>query len=247
MYIYLFVLLNKSHGDTIQITLTILGDLAATLLAGSKHTNLLQGLQDLAVHRRRSIDVVRGARATVHTATVHLAKSTHTNSLADVNVTRNRSYTYGRNTETKHERKSKREKQPEPDVSNLLPRLVYLSIRTSTDKVPVRVIGSKLLEGASLDQINPLGHLQLAGTLQVSSVRLDELYRIVINVSCSRGQSPSYPNRIHIRVAYTSHTSNFIPSIPSFTPLFIPSSHAAVKPTITAQITSSRKYTCVTV
>lgn len=47
-------------------------------------------------------------------------------------------------------------------------------IVTSTNEEPVRVIGSKLLVGASLDNIDPLGDLELASALQVSRVGLDE-------------------------------------------------------------------------
>lgn len=124
----LLVLLDQSHGDTVQITLAVLGDLAATtldriekrerekasvrrsndnnterniffssfmflpLLAGSEDTNLLERLEDLAVDGGRGINVVGGAGATVDAATVDLAKSTDTNSLADVDVASDRGY-----------------------------------------------------------------------------------------------------------------------------------------------------------
>jgi hypothetical protein len=40
----------------------------------------------------------------------------------------------------------------------------------STDKEPILIIGSKLLEGSSLDEVNPLGELDLAALLQVRGV-----------------------------------------------------------------------------
>lgn len=45
---------------------------------------------------------------------------------------------------------------------------------TGTDKVPVGVIGSQFLVGTSLNNVNPLGNFELAGTLEVSSVSLNE-------------------------------------------------------------------------
>jgi hypothetical protein len=42
------------------------------------------------------------------------------------------------------------------------------------DVEPVGVIGSKLLVGASLDDVDPLGDLELTGTLKIGGISLDE-------------------------------------------------------------------------
>ena len=39
----------------------------------------------------------------------------------------------------------------------------------ASDEVPVLVIGGELLADVGLDQVNPLGHLHLAGLLEVGS------------------------------------------------------------------------------
>jgi hypothetical protein len=52
---------------------------------------------------------------------------------------------------------------------------VYIFL-TSTDEVPIGIIGSQFLEGTSLDEINPLGNLELTGTLKIGSIGLDESY-----------------------------------------------------------------------
>ena len=56
-------------------------------------------------------------------------------------------------------------------------------IRTCTDVVPVGVVGSKLLEGAGFDKVNPGGHLELARTLEVGCVCRDEGLRAVDDTS----------------------------------------------------------------
>lgn len=45
---------------------------------------------------------------------------------------------------------------------------------TSVDVEPVGVIGSKLLVGTGLDDVDPLGDLELTGTLEIGSISLDE-------------------------------------------------------------------------
>jgi hypothetical protein len=60
------------------------------LLVLLQDTNLLQGLEDLAVDGARGIDVVGWARTTVDSTTVNLVQGTDTNALADVDVTGNR-------------------------------------------------------------------------------------------------------------------------------------------------------------
>lgn len=85
--ILLLLGLDSGLGDTVQITLAGLGDTAATLvLILLKDTDLLEGLEDLAVDRAGSVDVVGRARAAVLGATVDLAKTADTDGLADVDV-----------------------------------------------------------------------------------------------------------------------------------------------------------------
>jgi hypothetical protein len=56
---------------------------------------------------------------------------------------------------------------------------------TSTDVEPVRVVGSQLLEGASLDKVDPAGNFQTTGSLQVGSVGLDERLSVDVFDGCS--------------------------------------------------------------
>lgn len=73
LLVVLLLGLDRGHGDAVQVTLTCLGDPAATLLLVLlKDTNLLESLHDLAVDAAGSVDVVRGTRAAVLGATVNL-------------------------------------------------------------------------------------------------------------------------------------------------------------------------------
>ena len=66
LVILLLLGLKGGLGDTVQITLASLGDAASTLvLVVLNDTDLLKGLEDLAVDGARGVNVVRGARATV--------------------------------------------------------------------------------------------------------------------------------------------------------------------------------------
>lgn len=47
-------------------------------------------------------------------------------------------------------------------------------VLTGSDVVPVGVVGSELLEGSGLDNVNPVGDLQLTRSLQVRRVSRDE-------------------------------------------------------------------------
>lgn len=72
---------------TVQITLTGLGDAAASLvLILLEDTDLLKGLHDLAVNRAGGVDVLGRARATVLGGTVDLAETADTDGLAEVDV-----------------------------------------------------------------------------------------------------------------------------------------------------------------
>ena len=89
--ILLLLSLGSGLGDTVQISLSGLGDAAATLLlVVLKDTNLLEGLDDLAVDRAGGINVPGGAVATVLGSTVDLAETADTDGLAQVDVTGDR-------------------------------------------------------------------------------------------------------------------------------------------------------------
>ena len=86
----LLVGLSGGLGDTVQITLAGLGDAASTLvLILLKDTNLLKGLEDLAVDRARGVNVLGGAGTTVLGGTVNLAEAADTDGLAKVDVAGN--------------------------------------------------------------------------------------------------------------------------------------------------------------
>lgn len=86
----LLLRLKSGLGDTVQITLAGLSDAAATLLLiGLEDTDLLEGLEDLAVDGTGGIDVVRWTRTAVLGATVGLAETADTDGLADVDVAGN--------------------------------------------------------------------------------------------------------------------------------------------------------------
>ena len=73
---------------TVQVTLSALGDTAATLLLVLlEDTNLLKGLHDLAVNGAGGVDVLAGSRAAVLGSTVDLAETADTDGLAEVDVT----------------------------------------------------------------------------------------------------------------------------------------------------------------
>lgn len=83
----LLISFDGGLGNTVQITLTGLGNpAAALLLILLENPNLLEGLHDLAVNGAGSIDVVRRARTTVLGATVHLPQAADTDSLAHIDV-----------------------------------------------------------------------------------------------------------------------------------------------------------------
>jgi hypothetical protein len=75
--------------------------------------------------------------------------------------------------------------------------------RTSTNVVPIRVVGGKFLEGASLDDIDPGWHLKLARPLEVGGVGGNEIF-------CATSQIRSAAFQEHFQaykpdVAYARH------------------------------------------
>lgn len=79
--------LGGGLGNSVQITLSGLGDASATLLLVLlENANLLEGLHDLAVDGARGVDVLGGARAAVDGSAVDLAEAADTDRLAEVDV-----------------------------------------------------------------------------------------------------------------------------------------------------------------
>lgn len=177
----LFLSAGDLGSDTVQILLAILGDTATTdaereseceiivnhvsflphvpVGVGFQHLNLLQRLHDLTGNRARGNGVFVGTVSTVLTTTVVLLQGTNTNTIAEVDVTSNGSYS---------------------STSNLGHSVRHLNfttsydLHTSTHVEPVRVVGSEFLVRSGLDEVDPLGDFQLSGTLEVGSVCLDE-------------------------------------------------------------------------
>jgi hypothetical protein len=89
LLVILILLLGLSGGlgNSVQITLTGLGDAAATLLLVLlKDTDLLKSLHHLSVDGAGSIDVLGGTAATVLGSAVDLAETADTDGLAEVDV-----------------------------------------------------------------------------------------------------------------------------------------------------------------
>lgn len=78
--------LESLGSNSVQISLSVLGDSSATLGALLNDTNLLQSLQNLSVDRAGSISVVRRSGSSVDGVAVSLVQSADTNILSKVNV-----------------------------------------------------------------------------------------------------------------------------------------------------------------
>lgn len=90
LVIFLLLGLKSGHSDTVQITLTGLGDAATSLiLILLEDTNLLKRLHDLAVNGAGGVNVVRWARATVLWGSMDLSETANTDGLAHVDVAGN--------------------------------------------------------------------------------------------------------------------------------------------------------------
>lgn len=132
----LLVLLDAGLGDTVQVTLAGLGDAAATLvLVGLKDTDLLEGLEDLAVDGAGGVHVVGGTGAAVLGATVGLAQAADTDGLAHVDVAG-----AGGGADV----------VPEDSVNDC-----SLVGKKRFQDVPVNVLGRELLLVTGLDGVNP--------------------------------------------------------------------------------------------
>ncbi len=82
------LLVNGGLGNSVKITLAGLGDAAATLvLVLLEDTDLLKGLEDLALDSTGGVNVVGGAGTTVLGRAVDLTQAANTDGLAEVDVT----------------------------------------------------------------------------------------------------------------------------------------------------------------
>jgi hypothetical protein len=75
--------------DTVQISLTVLGDSSAAVLGLFQDTNLLESLDNSSVDRAGGVLVVGWSGATVDSVTVMLVESANTNVLVEVDVSGN--------------------------------------------------------------------------------------------------------------------------------------------------------------
>lgn len=97
LLVILVILLHGSHSNSVQISGTGLSDSSAALASGVlilidllNDTELLEGLDDLAVNGAGGIDVVVWSRASVLGAAVDLAEAANTDGLAEIDVSGNR-------------------------------------------------------------------------------------------------------------------------------------------------------------
>lgn len=143
LVIFLLLLVNGGLGNTIQITLTALGDPSATLLfVNLDNANLLKGLENAAVDLAGGVNVVGGAGAAVLGGSVNLAETADTNGLAEVDVT---SDSGGANVEPIHPR------------SETI--IVWCKARVD---IPVSVLGRELVGSGGLDSVDPTCSSQIA-------------------------------------------------------------------------------------
>lgn len=81
--------LKDSGGDAVKVTHAVLRDLAATVGVGLKDTNLLEGLDNVALDTGGRVAVVAGADTAAVLGAVELGEGTDTDVLAEVDVTGN--------------------------------------------------------------------------------------------------------------------------------------------------------------
>lgn len=92
-FLYLFFFFQGLGSDTVQISLTVLGDSSTTLWRDLDDTDLFQSLQDSSVNGTRSVTVVRWSSTSALSVTVQLVQLTDTDLLSQVDVSGNRSGT----------------------------------------------------------------------------------------------------------------------------------------------------------
>lgn len=87
----LVIFFQSLSSNTVQVSLTVLGDLSATLWRNLNNANLLQSLDNLSVDRAGSVSVLVWSETSVDRATVQLVQLTDTNVLSQVDVSGSRS------------------------------------------------------------------------------------------------------------------------------------------------------------
>lgn len=78
--------LEHGRGDAVKVAHAVDGDAAAALGVLLKHTNALEALHSLALHRARGVGVPLGAEAAVLRAAVVLLQGADADGLAEVDV-----------------------------------------------------------------------------------------------------------------------------------------------------------------
>lgn len=87
----LLVFFQSLSSNTVQVSLTVLGDLSATLWRNLNNADLLQSLNNLSVDRAGSVSVLVWSETSVDSTTVQLVQLTDTNVLSQVDVSGSRS------------------------------------------------------------------------------------------------------------------------------------------------------------
>ena len=153
------LVLDERGGDTVEVTLSLLGDASSTVVVDLEHAELLERLDDLPLDGAGAVAVVGRSVATVDGGTVELLESADADRLAEVDVSRDGSRSNVVPIMTK--------KAGKPSYS--------LSYKKSRAHSPVGVVWGKLLGSAGLDRVHPRRHLELTRALQEGGVGLDEL------------------------------------------------------------------------
>lgn len=135
---------------------SVLADLPASVRGSLKHTNLLKRLDNGPLDTSGGVTVVGRSSTSSVLGTVELGKSTDTDVLPEVDVSGDGSYNLCISID--------------PMIP---PRPIRLKL-TCPHVEPVRVVGSQLLLGTGLNNVDPCGDLELAGSLKVGRVGFDE-------------------------------------------------------------------------
>lgn len=146
---------------------------------GLKDTNLLEGLNDVALDTGGRVTVVAGADTAAVLGAVELGEGANTDVLAEVDVTGNGGWRWGQlpcSVVMLGKRSDASEDSARERMSCPLDRIQQRGLLlTGTDVEPVGVVGSELLLGTSLDDVDPGGDLELTRALEVGRVGRDEV------------------------------------------------------------------------
>ena len=82
------LVLNERGGDTVEVTLSLLGDASSTVVVDLEHAELLERLDHLPLHRPGAVAVVGRSVAAVDGSAVELLESADADRLAEVDVSR---------------------------------------------------------------------------------------------------------------------------------------------------------------